>query len=173
MADAVNSETKSAMTLDELQQTPEYAACSDKMKLWLQTLISSDFNYKLATATAFNCKNLRQAHVFSFAVRKWPVVRAALRLYLGLSEQDVFLEDLAQTIRRAQKGSVAQVRAQALYARLKFGVSTPDSESEPIAASVAPSVRFHVGEIAILNGQQYRVTVVNPDGTVAEADPLP
>jgi hypothetical protein len=180
----MESETKSAVSLAALQASPEYLACTPKMQVWLTTLIESNFDYKLATATAFNCKNLRQAHVFSFAVRKWSVIRAALNLYLGRSEQDAFLEDLKETIRRAPKGSDRQVRAQALYARMKWGVSNPASDkpeaasktepstAKPAAASVAPPARFHVGEIAILDGKQYRVTVVNPDGSVAEADPL-
>jgi hypothetical protein len=133
----MESETKGPITLAELQASPEYLACTPKMQVWLTTLIESNFDYKLATATAFNCKNLRQAHVFSYAVRKWPVIRAALNLYLGRSEQDVFLEDLKETIRRAPKGSVAQVRAQALYARLKFGVS--EGSAEPEAKSESPA----------------------------------
>jgi hypothetical protein len=153
-------EIKSVTTLHEFQATPEYLACTPKMQVWLTTLIESNFDYKLATATAYNCKNLRQAHVFSYAVRKWPIIRAALNVYLGKSERDSFLEDLEQTIRRAPKGSDRQVRAQALYARMKFGVSTPDndeptsardpqtvtSKPETLATSDEP-IRFYVGQI--------------------------
>jgi hypothetical protein len=183
-------ESKRTMTFDELKQSPEYAACSDKMKLWLQTLISSDFNYTLATVTAFQCKSTRQAAMFSYAVRNWAKVRAALNLYLGRNEQDVFLEDLAQTIRRAPKGSVAQVRAQALYARMKFGVSTPDND-EPTPArdqqtvtnkSEAPitsgePTRFHVGQIITdrdENGVVHtgRVLSVDADGQFIDVEEI-
>lgn len=152
-------ETKGVMAFDELQQSPEYAACSDKMKLWLQTLISSDFNYKLATATAYNCKNLRQAHVFSYAVRKWPVIRAALNLYLGRSEQDVFLEDLKETIRRSPVGSDRHVRAQALYARLKFGVSESSAEPEAEPVPVIPDSRVPTDHLEVWSDPKTGVVI--------------
>jgi hypothetical protein len=131
--------SEGAISLAELQASTAYLACTPKMQLWLTTLIQSNFDYKLATATAFNCKNLRQAHVFSYAVRKWPVIRAALNLYLGKSEQEVFLEDLLQTICRAPRGSVAQVRAQALYARMKFGVNADGAEPEAARPTETPT----------------------------------
>src|SRR5712692_2056121 len=189
MAQVLTSETKGTITLAELQASPEYLACTPKMQVWLTTLIQSKFDYKLATATAFNCKNLRQAHIFSYAVRKWAVVRAALNLYLGRSEQDVFLTDLQETIRRAPNGSDRQVRAQALYARLKFGVSPPDGDepverqpeaaSKPPAQTAAPEAsaasevspeRFQVGEICRQDGKQYRVTSIDANGQPLTAD---
>jgi len=128
----MKSEPKSKMTLDEFKRTQEYAACSDKMKLWLVTLIENGFDYIAATAAAFNAKNPR---VFSYAVRNWTKVRAALNLYLGRSEQDAFLEELQKTIRRAPSGSDRQVRAQALYARLKWNVQSPASEEPETPAT--------------------------------------
>jgi hypothetical protein len=166
------SETKGAISLAELQASTEYLACTPKMQVWLTTLIQSNFDYKLATVKAFNCKNLRQAHIFSYAVRKWPVIRAALNLYLGRSEQDVFLADLQETIRRAPKGSVAQVRAQALYARLKFGVSTPDSEPEPEAETGTSPARFSVGDTCQVDGKPYRITAVDANGRPTSGEPL-
>ena len=133
----MKAETKSAMTLEEFKLTPEYAACSDKMKLWLVTLIENGFDYTAATASAFDCTYPR---VFSYAVRNWAKVRAALNLYLGRSEQDVFLDELQKTIRRAPLGSDRQVRAQALYARLKWNVQSPASEEpEAPATSISKS----------------------------------
>jgi hypothetical protein len=164
--------TKNVITLAELQASPEFLACTPKMQTWLTTLIENQFDYIRATAAAFDCKN---AQVFSYAVRSWPRIRAALNLYFGRSEQDQFLEDLAQTIRRAPKGSDRRVRAMALYARMKFGVN---ENAEPEAATenetIDPVVihKFRVGEIATLEGRQFRVTAVNDDGTVSEAEPL-
>lgn len=172
---ALKPKTKNVMTLEELKLSPEYAACSDKMKLWLQTLIASDWNYTAATVSAFQCKSTRQAQMFSYAVRKWPVVRAALNLYLGLSERDVFLEDLQQTIRRAPKGSDRRVRALALYARMKFGVNEnaePEAADENETPQPVATHTFRVGDIATLESRQFRVTSVNADGTVSEAEPL-
>jgi hypothetical protein len=130
---ATVTKTRGVITLSDLQASPEYLACSSKMRLWLTTLIENGFDYPAATAAAFNCKNPR---VFSYAVRNWTKVRAALNLYLGRSEQDAFLDDLQKTIRRAPAGSDRQVRAQALFARLKWNVSSPASD-EPDAP--APS----------------------------------
>lgn len=43
---------------------------------------------------------------------------------------------------------------------------------EPASAAAVVPARFAVGDIAILQGKKYRVTAVNPDGSVSEADPL-
>jgi hypothetical protein len=131
---AVASGTRGVMTLSDLQASKEYLACSAKMRVFLTTLIENGFDYPAATAAGFNCKNPR---VFSYAVRNWAKVRAALNLYLGHSEQDIFLDELQQTIRRAPKGSDRHVRALALYARMRFGVDTSGSDDStgPVAAT--------------------------------------
>jgi hypothetical protein len=182
----VTPDTKAAITFAEFQASKEYLACTPKMQVWLTTLIESNFDYKLATATAFNCKNLRQAHVFSYAVRKWPIIRTALNLYLGLSEQDVFMADLQETIRRAPKGSDRHVRALALYARLKFGVAEGSAEPQqgarttdaPATVSEVSQQRFHVGQI-ITDRDDHgvvhtgRVIAVDANGQLLDVEEIP
>jgi len=173
MATTLKSETKGVMTLDELKRSPEYAECSDKMKRWLVTLIENGFDYTAATATAFTCKYPEK---FSHSVRKWPAIRVALNRYLGRSEQDVFLADLQETIRRAPKGSDRHVRALALYARMRFGVDTPGGEAEPQApaatnkseapakSKVVTDSRVPVGATALADKQGVIRGYRTPDG---------
>jgi hypothetical protein len=152
---ATISQTRGFITLSDLQTSREYLACSSKMRHWLTILIENGFDYPAATAAAFDCKNPR---VFSYAVRNWPKVRAALNLYLGRSEQEAFLDDLQKTIRRAPAGSDRQVRAQALYARLKWNVSSPASEEPETPANsklktpeAAPDSRIPAGATPLVD----------------------
>jgi len=63
--------TKGVITLAELQQSPEYVACSDKMKFWLVTLIENGFDYTAATAVAFTCKYPRCSRMRSETGRRF------------------------------------------------------------------------------------------------------
>src|SRR5665213_1255787 len=98
---------KSMMTLDELKQTPEYADCSDKMKLFLVTLIENGFNYTAATRAAFKTKDPAK---YSWAVRNWPAVRHALNVYRGWSAFDIWM-DAVQRASRNRKVTIAQLQA--------------------------------------------------------------
>jgi hypothetical protein len=142
---------KSAITLAELQVSPEFLACTPKMRCWLVRLIESNFDYTAATVRAFECHNPRNSQIFSFAIRRWPKIRACLDLYLGRDERESFLADLKETIRR-EKG-IAKVRAQALYARMAFGVSegpTDLAETET-APSAVSDTRIPVGATALVD----------------------
>jgi hypothetical protein len=100
-------------------------------------LLQNGFDYIHATCAAFDMKSVRNAAIYSYSVRRSPIVRAALNLFLhGGDERAVFIEDLKDSIRRSKPGSTARLRAQALYASMVFKVkdeaaNEPDDAEEP------------------------------------------
>jgi hypothetical protein len=129
--------TAGVITATEFQQSVEYQKCTEKQRLFLDTLLANGFDYIHATQTAFDMKNARNASIYSYAVRRSPEVRAALNLFLyGGDERAIFVEGLRETIRRSKEGSTAKLRAQALYASMVFKVKDeaadePDDAEEP------------------------------------------
>ena len=113
----MSAKPKTVLTADELKQTPEFLACSPKMRVWLLALLENGFDYPAASAAAFNCTFPEK---FGYAVRNWPAVRAALAVVFRWSDRDVMLDEIKRDIRRAPVGSDRRVRAQAIYARLRY-----------------------------------------------------
>jgi len=165
------TQIKDAETADVFHASREYVRLTAKQRAWLDIFIFTR-DAVLATKTAYNAASDTYARLLAHQIEANSRIRAALNVYQGRSEQEIFLADLQETIRRAPKGSVAQVRAQALYARMKFGVSTPDSDHEPVAPTAASEspLRFQVGEICLQDGKQYRVTSIDVNGQPLTAD---
>jgi hypothetical protein len=168
-----SSELKGVITLAELQATPQFLDCSTKMQRWLTVLIETG-SYFRATTEAFSCASERQAQIFSYAVRKWPKIRACLNLYLGRSAEQIRIEkeqeerrNLLRRVRRnlmkAEPGSVAAMRLLAQEERLLFGVKVTDDEAET-PAPPKTGHRFAVGEILEQDGVCYEVTALAPNG---------
>src|SRR5580704_9563055 len=101
--------------------TPEFLACADMQRRWLQTLVESGFNYEIANANAFANLTPRRALLYGYAVRRQPHVVAALQVYLGTTEADVLkekrqasvqqlLRQVQYQIRHVEAGSIAAQR---------------------------------------------------------------
>jgi len=120
-------------------------------------------------------------------------IKRVLDRHFGLTERnelDVLLPILAKAIKRSIRNdlkrqgslSIATTKALEFFERQtgkrldgSRGATSPVAEHEGGVepAESSTSARFAVGDIAILDGKQYyRVTAVNPDGSVSEADPL-
>jgi hypothetical protein len=132
------SDTRKPMAANEWHATKEYLGCSAKQKLWLDTLVSNGFDYTAATVAAFECKSVKNAQIFSHAVRRARVVKVALNLYLRKTELDCDIEETFRQYQRAEPGSVAAQRLWSQLLRLKYGVRS-EIEAEPEAAK-APQV---------------------------------
>lgn len=133
---------KGVMTLAELQQTPEYADCSDKMKLWLGTLFENGFDYVAATAAAFTCKD---PQAFSSSVRQWPAVRAVLNVYRGLSAFDIWMEDV-QRASRSRRTTTAQIQALKMQAdAMGWNAEGPDARLRQATAPARPKPSSDAG----------------------------
>jgi hypothetical protein len=179
------------LSLAELQASREYLTCSAKMQVWLTALVTNGFKYTDATVAAFDCKDRESARVFSYAVRNWPKIRAALNLYLGKSEREILLDKVRAALRHTEAGGIAEQRLLAQEERLLFGGTTPAEDDEtpkPKATAMgSPSdvqifppqevvltvpARYQVGDIVPQKGVKYRITAVDENGQPTAADPV-
>ena len=162
------------ITLEEFQTTSEFEACTPKMRLFLVTLIESDFDYTLATLTAFQSKSRSQAQRFSHAVRNWPKIRVALNLYFGKTPFEILLDQVEQNLRKAKPGSLAakDLLAQKQDLLLKTMQSVPPAPAHVAKNPVPAPAGFKVGEIVVNDGKQYTVTVVDAAGQILEVEPI-
>lgn len=133
------SDTRKPLAVDEWHASKEYLQCSAKQRLWLDTLVSNGFDYTAATVAAFGCKSLKNAQIFSHAVRRARVVKAALNLYLRKTELDCDIEETFKQYQRAEPGSVAAQRLWSQLLRLKYGLRS-EPEAESAAAAKVPRV---------------------------------
>jgi hypothetical protein len=164
----MSAKPKTVLTADELKQTPEFLACSPKMRVWLLALLENGFDYTAASAAAFNCTFPEK---FGYAVRNWPAVRAALAVVFRWSDRDVMLDEIKRDIRRAPVGSDRRVRAQAIYARLRYDLPPEADEhavptGKPIPAPTSKA--FYVGQLVThrdSNGVVHTGRVVAVDAT--------
>ncbi len=168
-----------AMTLDELKETSEFAALSERMKLWMATLIETG-DYTKATTTALNCKYPR---TYSYSTRKWPVVRAALDKFFGKTPREMLIEEVTAHLRCAEPGSVAAQRLIAQKERLLLGgkpevVETSadnDDEVTDSAPAAKISAKFYVGQLVTERGPDGvlhtgRVLSIDADGFPGEIE---
>lgn len=207
MAKTIKPGTKGVITLAQFMATPEFLACADKQRRWLQTLVESGFNYALANATAFDNLTPRRALLYGYAVRRQPHVVAALQVYLGTTDADVLKEQRQDSvqhllrrvrfqIKHVEAGSVAAQRFLAQEERLLLGgrIRIEDADDDEPAAKIskpqasapvsippgdpASAKRFKVGDIVVERDDagvdhRGRVTAVDPDGQITDAEEFP
>jgi hypothetical protein len=170
------------LTIAELQVSQEYITCSAKMQVWLTELVTNGFKYTDATVAAFDCKDRESARVFSYAVRNWPKIRAALNLYLGKSEREILLDKVRAALRNAEAGGIAEQRLLAQEERLLFGGTLPAEDDEtpkpkapamgsPSDVQIFPR-RVSIGDIVLYDGVKHKVTKVDENGQPTEGDPI-
>jgi hypothetical protein len=145
VAKTIKPGTKGVITLAQFMTTPEFLACADKQRRWLQTLVESGFNYELANATAFAHLTPRRALLYGYAVRRQPHVVAALQVYLETTEADELkarrqesvhqlLRQVRFQLRHAELGSVAAQRLLSQEERLLLGGRLKvEDDDEPAA----------------------------------------
>jgi hypothetical protein len=155
------------MSKDDFQKSKEYLALTSRQRTWLTALMETN-DIAQATRTAYGTKNDAYEAMLTRKIESSPRVIAALNLFYGRSERDAFLSELDRTIQR-EKGP-AKVAAMQLKARLQFSrdsetPAVPTKEPEPTEAH-----RFKVGERCKQNGQTYRVTSVDAEGRILDAE---
>jgi hypothetical protein len=152
--------TQSTMAKEAFHTSKEYLSLTSGQRKWVDIFIdTSDANR--ATREAYNAANDAYRAMFCRKIESSLRVIAALDVYFARSPREKFLRDLQNDIARSK--GIAKVEARRLYAKMVFGV-----DGSPSAAIQ----RFNVGDIATLDGKQYRVTAIREDGSVSEADPL-
>jgi hypothetical protein len=166
--------TQGAITRAEFSTSREFLALTDKQRVWVDLFIESQ-DMSRATRTAYGTVNGAYEAMLTRKIETSPRVIAALNLFYGRSPKEAFLSELERTIQR--ETGPAKVAAMQLMARLKFSGKSENPEfaknPQPTSDAGPTKQQFKVGDIATLNERQYRITVLNPDGSVAEADKLP
>ena len=158
------------MSIAELEQTPEWNACTVKQQMWIRSFLASNCDPLLATKTAYDSGKDLYAQMLSHQVRSNVHVRAVLNLWFGRSERDAFMDRLQRQIERGDI-SVAQWNAIKLFCRLKgWAAISADASSEAAAAKPETPAQFHVGDIVLIDGKKCRVNEVNKNGRPVDVD---
>jgi hypothetical protein len=152
--------TRSTMSKEAFHSSKEYLSLTSGQRKWIDAfLATSDANG--ATREGYGATDDAYVAMFTRKIETSPRIIAALDLYFARSPREKFLRDLQNDIAHAK--GVAKIEARRLYAKMVFGVDgSPSAETQ----------RFNVGDIATLDGKQYRITALREDGSVSEADPL-
>jgi hypothetical protein len=151
---------QNTMSKEVFHSSKEYLSLTSGQRKWIDIFIeSSDANS--ATREAYSSTDDAYVAMFTRKIETSPRIIAALDLYFGRTPREKFLRDLQNDIARSK--GIAKVEARRLYAKLVFGIDGSPS---------AKALRFNIGDIATLDGKQYRVTALHEDGSVSEADPL-
>jgi hypothetical protein len=167
--EAVASIEPGKMKWEEFRQSAEWINLTPAQQAWLVSFFATN-DAMYATRVAFpNCAE-RNRRSMAWQIERVPRIVAAMNLWRGKTEREIFLQELEKTIRASEDGSVAKVRAMSLYARLKFDLETPDAPEEPGKTSPAKAERFKVGDVVIQKGVKYRATKVDQNGKILEAD---
>jgi len=111
----------------EFIRTSEWAQLSVRQKFWLQTYLAGN-DRVLATQCAYGTTGPENTRIFSYEVRKHPAIQAALNRYWNRSPREILLRDLQANIKATKPGSMARIKAQALYAKLLAGGKIPKSK---------------------------------------------
>lgn len=153
----------------------EYLALNDKQRVWVDIFVATQ-DAALATQTAYSPATVVYGKLLQYKIEATARIRAALNRYLGRSEEEVFLDEVQETMRRAPKGSDRQVRAQALYARLKYDIRPDAADPEPaqVPPAAAPAPKVATPAPAVLPKPKHwigeRVSQRGPDGIVHWGD---
>jgi hypothetical protein len=167
MATAVEPVIKGGISWEEFVASPEYKRLTPPQKVWVVCFFASGDPF-FAARLAFNCSSEINVRNMARQTERSPRIVAALNLYRGKTEREIFLQELEKTIRASEDGSVAKVRAMSLYARLKFDVQTPDEPAESGKCSPAKAGRFKVGDPVLINGEKRKVLAVDANGEPIE-----
>jgi len=118
--------SQETMRLEELQQTPEYLALTDKQKLFVATYVQTCIDGKPdpvhAVTIAYECKTRNNARVMSYPMLSNIRIVAALNRYFNRQPLEAFLMVLDRAIQNKHL-TVAQLQALRLKCEL-LGLSS-------------------------------------------------
>ena len=178
------AETKAALSMYELTQRSEFASLTVRQSVWVLVYVQHFLDTEIcdpvaATLAAYECKSEEIARTLSYQIQSSKSMRAVLARFFGEDVEEVqhdgerakVLRKVRKHLAAAEPGSVAAQRLVAQEERLVLGgkVSAPEEEDATVPAVTAQ--RFSVGDICVQNGQRFRVTSVDPNGTPLTAEP--
>ena len=171
--ETVTAPPKTAVQIMEASE--QWGALTPRLKMWCATY-SLHRDAVAATRAVYKCKTDHNAKIMSYEIRKHKNVSVCIALLDGKTERDIFIDGLRETIQRAPAGGHVRLRAQALLARLLYGVTEPEEsdadEPKPKRKRKSSVQKFKVGDIVKQEGKNYRVTEVDADGAIVNAEDI-
>jgi hypothetical protein len=161
MATAIQNQP---MSKEHFQKSREFLALTPRQRTWLTTLIDTQ-DIAQATRVAYGTKADAYEAMLTRKIESSPRVIAALNLFYGRSEKEVFLSELDRTIRRlsgAPRVAALQLKARLQFSRDSESPVEPGKESDP--TSSAPARRYAVNELVEQAGHVGRVVAVDLEG---------
>jgi|HubBroStandDraft_1064217.scaffolds.fasta_scaffold241636_2 hypothetical protein len=161
---ATEPQNPRVITPAEFHASREYRTLTDRQRKWVDIVVTSN-DPERATAEAFGATaNDAYAKMLQGKLETSPRVRAAIHLFYGYTEREVFLQDLKTDLRRSRPGSIARTKFAAMYAKLAFGADPEDpeipaAESEPTTDKSGTDLaqQFPIGSVIVQDGRKYRV----------------
>ena len=172
--------------LADLIQRREFQCLTPKQQAFLSRYISSGlltgcYDASAATAAVYRTTP-KNATIMSYEILGNRKIKAVIDLHFRRSEFDSIMDDLARAARLSiardlKHGgslSIATIKAVQIlrnYARQNpgAGIVAPESETASIPEPEA-KIEYHIGQKITQDGIRYRVTKVDPDGSVADAE---
>lgn len=173
--------TTPAMSLEALQQTREFQACTPKQRLWISGYVSSGGDFHFATRSAYDSRCELNAQILSHKVRVQSAVVAALRLWdptygkeVELDEREEREQFFAAIKRKILRGklTIADVEAIKMVCRERHWSTPENLPRGRNGYTPKPKPKFQIGDEVIQEGIRYRVTKVDAAGKVLDAEEI-
>lgn len=200
MASTATPPVTERLSMSEIIRLPEFQRLTPQQQIFVSCYISSGIQTGTYDALGSIMKayngSLKNARIMACQMLANKKIARILDLHFfgrtDHSELNDLLAVLCKAIKKSirhdlkYRGTISVATTKALEfferqtgKRLKssHGANPPvadvaEPKVEPASAVAVVPAPFAVGDIAILQGKKYRVTAVNPDGSVSEADPL-
>src|ERR1700728_2577529 len=118
--------TAPQMTLEALQQTPEFRRLSPKIALWVSTYVANfimggSLDPLFATRSSYDCSSDKSSRAFGYEILENKKVQAVLKVYFnfGRTEREIDLEQIEEALTKAEPGSVAHQRLLSIRTTIK------------------------------------------------------
>ncbi len=172
MSAAATVSNEAPVTWDEMAASSQWLALTPRQRVWVVGFLATN-DEVWATKMSYEGNNPEVLRTKRYEVRRNPAVRCAIGFFRG-NERETLLDEVRESIRKSEPGSVAQVRALSLYARLAGFVAPEGGEAEKPAEKVAenPVHKFRVDETFTQKGIRYRVTAVDANGRILDAEEI-
>jgi phage terminase small subunit len=152
-----------------LEQSAAWRDLTKQQQLWVLDFLVSGSALS-ATKAAYHASSDVNARVMGYELRKNKSIVAALDVAAGKvkTDRDILIETVQEQLKFAEKGSIAAAKLTVQLERLQIGIKAGRHEvPEPDEPSPA---RFKVGDICTQSGEKFRVTAIDNNGQVTEAD---
>lgn len=93
---------KLPLTIEELRRTQEYAALTPKMKVYIETYISSCGDSIAATHRAYDCNTKREEMIFAWALKRHPKILACIDIWSQKDPKEIWMESIKAATREGR-----------------------------------------------------------------------